>query len=84
MHIYIFMHIYICIHISHKHEMFDGIWYSTCRFENCVFPALRCGPAGQGVAPGNTMIHGFDRCVSGTIIMCLMVALGSEDTPAGA
>ena len=53
------------------------------RSEHCVFPALRCGPAGQGVAPGNTMFHGFDRCVSGTIIMCLMVALGSEDTPGG-
>jgi hypothetical protein len=27
------------------------------RFENCVFPALRCGPAGQGFAPGNTMFY---------------------------
>ena len=29
------------------------------RSENCVFPALRCGPAGQGFAPGNTMFYGF-------------------------
>ena len=31
----------------------------TLSRKNCVFPALRCGPAGQGFAPGNTMFLWF-------------------------
>jgi hypothetical protein len=54
------------------------------RSENCVFPALRCGPAGQGFAPGNTMFYGWNICVSGTILTCLMVGSGLNIPLAGA
>ena len=54
------------------------------RSENCVFPALRCGPAGQGFAPGNTMFYGWNICVSGTILTCLMVGSGLKIPLAGA
>jgi hypothetical protein len=38
-----------------------GVLQFLSRSINCVFPALRCGPAGQGFAPGNRMFYGFEH-----------------------
>ena len=53
------------------------------RSENCVFPALRCGPAGQGFAPGNTMFHGLEHIRLRYHSYMFDGRFGSEDTPSG-
>ena len=53
------------------------------RSENCVFPALRCGPAGQGFAPGNTMFYGLEHMRHRYHSYMFDGRFVSEDTPSG-